>query len=104
MFLSKDSKDYDIFVETASTMREDDLSACFNLVKTTSSEDYKKSKGGWKPKSKLKEMKLLDLKYILVKRQAQDEVIGFVSFMPTYEDDYPVIYCYEIHLREEIQG
>jgi hypothetical protein len=47
-------------------------------------------------------MKLLDLKYFLIKRNNQ--VQGFVSFMPTYEDDYPVIYCYEIHLSPTLQG
>ena len=47
-------------------------------------------------------MKLLDLKYLLVKRDGKVE--GFVSFMPTYEDGYPVIYCYEIHLGEELRG
>lgn len=46
-------------------------------------------------------MKLLDLKYLLVKRDGKVE--GFVSFMPTYEDEYPVIYCYEIHLGEELR-
>lgn len=47
-------------------------------------------------------MRLLDLKYILVK--FNDAVEGFVSFMPTYEDDYPVIYTYEIHLSTALQG
>ena len=98
------AKHCELFVETAATMNKDDLNACFNLVKTTSSEDYKKSKGGWKPKSKMKEMKLLDLKYILVKEYEKKEVIGFLSFMPTYEDDYPVIYCYEIHLEDQYRG
>ncbi len=48
-------------------------------------------------------MKLLDLKYILVKSE-DGEVRGFTSLMPTYEDEKPVIYCYEIHLEEELQG
>ncbi len=47
-------------------------------------------------------MKLLDLKYFLIKQGSK--VVGFVSFMPTYEDDYPVIYCYEIHLSSALQG
>lgn len=47
-------------------------------------------------------MKLLDLKYILVK--LGDRVDGFMSFMPTYEDEYPVVYCYEIHLLTALQG
>jgi hypothetical protein len=47
-------------------------------------------------------MKLLDLKYVLVKRDNQTE--GFVSFMPTHEDGYPVVYCYEIHLATTLRG
>jgi hypothetical protein len=47
-------------------------------------------------------MKLLDLKYLLVKRDSNVE--GFVSLMPTYEDGYPVMYCYEIHLSPALQG
>lgn len=47
-------------------------------------------------------MKLLDLKYLIVKRDR--DVEGFVSIMPTYEDDYPVIYIYEIHLDSSLQG
>jgi hypothetical protein len=42
------------------------------------------------------------MKYLLVKRDEHLE--GFVSFMPTYEDDYPVIYCYEIHLSLSLRG
>jgi len=47
-------------------------------------------------------MKLLDLKYLLVKHNGAIE--GFASFMPTYEDGYPVVYCYEIHLAPSLQG
>lgn len=47
-------------------------------------------------------MKLLDIKYVLVK--LDDKVEGFVSFMPTDEDGYPVVYCYEIHLSPTLQG
>ena len=48
-------------------------------------------------------MKLLDLKYILIKSD-QGVVEGFLSLMPTYEDGFPVIYCYEIHLSTILQG
>jgi N-alpha-acetyltransferase 40 len=75
---------------------------CFRLVEFTSSADYKRSRGGWKPKAKRKEMRLLDLKYLLVKHE--DHIEGFCSFMPTEEDEYFVIYCYEIHLAPSLQG
>lgn len=68
----------------------------------TSSQDYKNSTFGWNPKSKRKEMKLLDMKYLLVKDR--EEVKAFASLMPTYEDGIRVVYCYEIHLHTELQG
>jgi len=47
-------------------------------------------------------MKLLDLKYFLVKDGEQ--IKAFASLMPTYEDGLRVVYCYEIHLATELQG
>jgi N-alpha-acetyltransferase 40 len=93
---------YEVSLQTATALSEPDFESCFRLIEFTSSSDYKNSKDGWKPRSKRKEMKLLDLKYLLVKRDKKVE--GFVSLMPTYEDDYPVIYCYEIHLSVALQG
>ena len=83
-------------------MSADDLDACFRLIELSSLEDYKRSKGGWKPKAKRKEMRLLDLKYLLVKNG--DQIEGFCSFMPTTEDECFVVYCYEIHLAPSLQG
>lgn len=94
--------EYKITIQPAKALSGADFDACFHLIEQTSADDYKKSKSGWKPRSKKKEMKLLDLKYILVK--LDDRVNGFMSFMPTYEDDYPVVYCYEIHLSTALQG
>jgi hypothetical protein len=74
--------------------------ACFRLIELSSLKDYKRSKGGWKPNAKRKEMRLLDLKYILVKHR--DQIEGFSPFMPTTEDEYFVIYCYEIHLAPSL--
>jgi hypothetical protein len=94
---------YQITLTTASALSPTDFESCFRLIETTSSEDYKHSKNGWKPRHKRKEMKLLDLKYFLVKGD-DGKVEGFLSFMPTYEDEYPVIYCYETHLSSLLQG
>jgi hypothetical protein len=93
---------YEVTLSTSTDLSDADFQSCFRLIEYTSSADYKMSKDGWKPRSKKKEMRLLDLKYFLVKRD--NKVEGFLSFMPTYEDDYPVIYCYEIHLSSALQG
>ena len=36
--------------------------------------------------------------------ESKGEILGFLSFMLTVEDDYPVIYCYEIHLSPSTRG
>jgi hypothetical protein len=100
----KTGEKYSITISTAKALSEPDFVDCFNLIFTTSAEAYKASKDGWKPRSKKKEMRLLDLKYLLVKKETENEVLGFTSFMPTYEDGYPVIYCYEIHISSALQG
>ncbi len=80
-----------------------DLKACFDLIEETSRKDYEPSSLGWKPAKKLAEMKSPDLRYILVKNGAGG-LRGFASLMPTYEDGQAVVYCYEIHLKPELQG
>lgn len=64
--------------------------------------DYCLSQGGWSRNAKRQEMKLSDLKYLLVKHDGA--VQGFASIMPTFEDGYSVVYCYEIHLTPSIQN
>lgn len=98
----KTNESYQVTLSTASEISDSDFESCFRLIEYTSADHYRKSKNGWKPRAKKKEMRLLDLKYFLVKRDRKVE--GFLSFMPTYEDDYPVIYCYEIHLSVGLQG
>ncbi|EXK95855.1 hypothetical protein FOQG_03115 [Fusarium oxysporum f. sp. raphani 54005] len=84
-------------------MSDGDLEACYILVEETSGEDYRTSSLGWHPATKKKEMRSPDLRYILVK-DSKDHIKGFTSFMPTFENHEPVVYCYEIHLKPELQG
>ncbi|KAI4146824.1 MAG: hypothetical protein LQ340_005796 [Diploschistes diacapsis] len=95
---------YRIDVETSDTISSDDLHACFNLVIMTSKAHYASSSTGWHPKAKMEEMKLLDLKYLLIRAESDPEVLGFASFMLTYEDGIEVVYLYEIHLSERLRG
>ncbi|KAI1099691.1 acyl-CoA N-acyltransferase [Jackrogersella minutella] len=81
----------------------EDLDACFQLVEETSRADYEASTIGWKPNKKLAEMRTPELRYIVVKDGA-GSLRGFTSLMPTYEEGEPVVYCYEIHLKLELQG
>jgi hypothetical protein len=83
-------------------MSGDDLDACLRLVEQTSRVDYESSTTGWNPVKKMVEMKSSELRYIPVK-DPEGIVCGFTSLMPTYEEGEPVVYCYEIHLKPELQ-
>ncbi|KAL2864200.1 N-terminal L-serine N(alpha)-acetyltransferase NAT4 [Aspergillus lucknowensis] len=113
---------YTLDIYTAGTIPAADLNACFQLIELTSSTAYKNSKLGWSPAEKKKEMKLPDMKYMILRRggpgvvvphgiteserdgSCRGEFAGFLEFMVTYEDGYEVLYCYEIHLMPEAQG
>ena len=100
--------EYCITLEFPSTLSIIDFESCFNLIETTSSADYANSGTGWSPIKKRREMRLPDLRYLLLKRgntvPGDSLVEGFLSFMVTYEDGHEVIYCYEIHLTQDLQG
>ena len=119
-------------LETSSSIAAVDLQACFDLIEHTSADMYRNSDTRWSPAKKRKEMKLPDMRYLLlrraalvdmscslsardaapahararadVRREESAAVHGFISFMATYEDGHEVIYCYEIHLTERLRG
>jgi ribosomal protein S18 acetylase RimI-like enzyme len=119
-----------IDVYSAATISPTDLDACLDLVEFTSGEDYAASSGGWSRPKKRKEMKLPDMKYLILRDGAghasdasqhedpaeadkpsapagpgnKTDVLGFLSFMVTYEDGKDVVYCYEIHLSPRARG
>lgn len=106
---------YNLTVESSSTITKADFQSCYDLIKATSYDDYQASSIGWSRRRKMNEMKSPDLRYLLIKKaalaeadsaenNASEDLIGFLSFMLTYEDGYEVIYCYEIHLQREFQG
>lgn len=118
-----EDRQYFMVFESAADLSEKDLEQCFRLIKETSSKAYKDSGVGWSPAKKKDEMRLPDLKYIVLKMNSrtevedeleyaaclggfhqEEDVEGFMSFMVTYEDGKEVIYCYEIHLALHLIG
>ncbi|KAI0466183.1 acyl-CoA N-acyltransferase [Xylaria cf. heliscus] len=93
---------YSLALVSAGRLDSADLDACYNLIEETSRADYEGSTFGWKPVKKIAEMKSPELRYILVK-DSEGAVRGFTSLMPTYEEGEPVVYCYEIHLKPDLQ-
>ncbi|ROT35043.1 hypothetical protein SODALDRAFT_76987 [Sodiomyces alkalinus F11] len=93
---------YTLSLKGVPSLTTAELAACFALVEKTSSADYRASSMGWSPFKKT-EMKSPDLRYILVTDES-GSLRGFTSFMPTWEEGEPVIYCYEIHLEDDLRG
>ncbi|KAF2102504.1 hypothetical protein NA57DRAFT_32081 [Rhizodiscina lignyota] len=88
-------------------LSEADFTACFSLIRDTSSTAYKNSSRGWRPSAKKEEMREEDMWYLLVRPESSVEastVSAFISFMITIEDDYPVVYVYEIHISSALRG
>ncbi|EHY52246.1 N alpha-acetyl-transferase [Exophiala dermatitidis] len=77
---------------------------CLKLIELTSAQDYRNSEMKWSVSSKRKEMKLPDMRYIILVEKTTSQLAGFISFMITYEDGYEVVYIYEIHFTPEWQG
>ncbi|PQE13983.1 Acyl- N-acyltransferase protein [Rutstroemia sp. NJR-2017a BBW] len=142
----------DISLHTPETLSSAELTMLLDLVAKTSGKHYRASTWGWNQRKKRAEMRLRDLKYLVVrgrnargdekgeekvdgdevgrdqavvgkkrKRTTDEdvnaekqtpnpeetqkpEILGFASFMPTYEDGKKVIYVYEIHLEEQLRG
>ena len=112
---------YSLDIYTADSIPDTEFEACFKLIEETSSDAYKGSGWGWSPKKKMKEMRLPDMRYLILRQGSKatpenienaeggtvsstGQLLGFTSFMVTYEDGKKVIYCYEIHLSSAAQG
>ena len=107
---------YLICFDNSETIDDEDFERCFSLIESTSAATYKASSTGWSATKKRKEMRLLDMKYLILKSLSQQchsvrstgsrigSTKGFLSFMITVEDDREVLYVYELHLCEEMRG
>lgn len=124
---SHDAAQYHVQIHTADSIPEPDFESCFALIEQTSVADYSASSMGWSPSKKRKEMRLPDMRYMVLRstsdyntpvngtaeeHEQEDEgpkqrtppVAGFLSFMTTYEDGKEVLYCYEVHVNPSLQG
>lgn len=95
---------YDLTMQSALELPQDDFQTCFELIEGSSGEDYKASSVGWSEAGKKREMRSPELRYILIRPSNSSTIVGFLSFMPTFEASQPVLYIYEIHLSPTLQG
>jgi ribosomal protein S18 acetylase RimI-like enzyme len=108
---------YSTSAQISTALSEEEFARCFNLIQETSSADYRSSSNGWNPSYKKEEMKEVDMRYLLIRHTGpsahqnptdstslEDEVMAFLSFMLTMEEDEAVIYIYEVHSDTSARG
>ena len=86
----------DITLVTAKSISAADFEACFALLKSTSADIYRQSSIGWNPKSKRKEMELLDMWFAIAppsEAQARSSVPQpQIESLDLYSGDTPPSY------------
>jgi ribosomal protein S18 acetylase RimI-like enzyme len=80
------------------------LEKCFDLVQRLTQDDYANNETKWSAAKKRQEMRLPDLKYLILTALDGTSLVGFISYMVTYEDNHEVVYIYEIHVEPKYQG
>ncbi|KTW25822.1 uncharacterized protein T551_03658 [Pneumocystis jirovecii RU7] len=97
----KNNDVYDIQLFDIKNIKKDDIYTCFRLVKNNLEEMYKKSSMGWSSRRKIKEMREEYIKYIIVRKDGQHDIVGFLSYQIVIEGDECVIYCYEVQVMQK---
>ncbi|RDA92914.1 hypothetical protein CP533_3896 [Ophiocordyceps camponoti-saundersi (nom. inval.)] len=95
---------YQLRLAKTEALSSEDVDSCLALVRETSGDAYRASNAGWRPRAKRREMCTPGLRYVLVCDGRSGKVVGFVSFMLTWEAGEAVVYCYEIHLEDFLRG
>ncbi|KAA8913030.1 acyl-CoA N-acyltransferase [Sphaerosporella brunnea] len=97
-----------ITLHTTSTIPAHTFTACFELVAKNMMAMYKRSSMGWSAPAKRREMMMPAMRFLVMSipagEDAEEEVLGFASFMVTQEEGEEVIYCYELQLAESVRG
>ncbi|EMR08653.1 hypothetical protein PNEG_03127 [Pneumocystis murina B123] len=95
---------YEVELFDMKNIKEKDIYYCFCLVKENLEEMYKRSSFGWSSRRKLKEMKAKNTKYIIIRKEKKQDIIGFLSYQIVTEVGEHVIYCYEIQVLQAYRG
>ncbi|QSL66958.1 hypothetical protein MERGE_001345 [Pneumocystis wakefieldiae] len=100
----KNNDIYQVELFDMKNIKKKDIYSCFCLVKENLEEMYKRSSFGWSSRRKLKEMKAKNTKYIIIRKEKEQDIIGFLSYQIVTEVGENVIYCYEIQVLQAYRG
>lgn len=96
--------DLDLKVEykNISDLLPEETKKVFDLLKTNMETIYENSDWGWQDNSKLEELTQEDARFLIV-RDSTDNIVGFSHFQFDMENNYPILYCYELQVESAIQ-
>ncbi|KAG5437218.1 hypothetical protein PCANB_001009 [Pneumocystis canis] len=82
---------YEIQLFDMKSIKKGDIDICFQLVKDNLEEMYKKSSFGWSSRRKRREMTEKHTKYIIARKEGQNDIVGFLSYQIVIEAEEHVI-------------
>jgi len=96
--------DVSISCERVTELDEQTVEWTFQLTKNNMQTLYEASEWGWNDEEKRKEMTDKKAWYLIVRDKVDHEQrLALVNFRFDVEDDYRVLYCYEIQLCEKVR-
>eukprot|EP00871_Galdieria_phlegrea_P000697 jgi/Galph1/1628/GphlegSOOS_G307.1 len=85
--------------DKASELPLETLLWCYQIVEKHTRSDYERA-GLWSSSGKKAELKSEAARYLLVRQKSTRNLVGFVHYRFTLEDNEHVVYIYEIHIIE----
>ncbi|RPA83500.1 hypothetical protein BJ508DRAFT_360473 [Ascobolus immersus RN42] len=103
-FRAKDGRSYKATLETSTTLDDETLQTCFQLVKDGCKDMYDRSEMRWSNSKKKEEMRMKGMNFLVLRDSETTEFAGFLSMLVTVEEGEELIYCYELHITPSKHG
>ncbi|KAG8228585.1 hypothetical protein J437_LFUL009290 [Ladona fulva] len=99
---SKNGLDVTLDCKRVADMDESLIHSIFNLEKENMKNLYDECSWGWNDKKKMEEMTEEAARYLMAKNEA-GELVAFSHFRFDLDYGDPVLYCYELQLKQEVR-
>lgn len=94
--------DLKIEYQPSDNINPEDMDQIFTLLKVNMESLYEKSAWGWDEMKKKSELTHEDARFLIAKNN-EGKILGFSHFRFEVEINYPILYCYELQVADEIQ-
>lgn len=75
----------------------------FNILEQNMKAEYDACYWGWNEKDKKDELKEKN-PWFLIAKNSESQIVAFAHFKFDFDEEIPVLYCYEVQVREDMRG